>query len=119
MAETKKPIKYVSSGYKNGNEEGFAKKSSYKDGDGYDMLETKGNQDKDKYGFVTEEGFGTRKSGGSGVKPKVSKHSYKKTKKQGNDWDFKESGGYDEESHEDTTGDKKKTYKKTHEKPVR
>lgn len=113
------PIKYVSSGYKNGNEEGFAKKSQFKDGDGYDTLETHGNQDKDKYGFVSEQGFGSRKTGESGTKPKVQKHSYKKTKKQGNDWDFRNAGGFDEESHEETKGLKKKTYKKTHEKPAR
>lgn len=119
VAETKVPIKYVSSGYKNGNEEGYAKKSSFKDDDGYDMLETHGKQDKDKYGFVSEQGFGTRKSGASGEKPKFHKHSYKKTQKNGNDWDFRDAGGSEEESHEETKGLKKKTYKKTHEKPIR
>lgn len=111
----------MSSGWKNGNDQGYAKKSSYKDGDGYDTLEKTGNSDKDKYGYISEEGFGTRKSGGSGVKPDVQKHSYKKTKKNGNDWEFRDAGGSEEESHEQKKGKGKgkKSYKKTHEKPIR
>lgn len=106
FAESKMPIKYVSSGYKKGDEDGFGSRSSFRDGDGYDIFESHGDRDKDNYGFVSEEGFGKRTEGQSGQKPKTKKHSFKKTSKNGS-WETKDKGSFEAGDYGDSSSEEK------------
>lgn len=86
-AETRVPVKYVSSAYSNGKNQGYSKKTNAKDDGGYDHRSIHTEKDKDSYGFAAEAGYGKYVNGETGENPSIKdQHSYRAISKLGNNW---------------------------------
>lgn len=86
-AETRVPLKYVSSSYSNGNSKGYSSKKNANDDGGYAHKSLHKEKDKDSYGYAAESAFGKTVSGEHGEEPTIKdKHSYSAIAKLGNNW---------------------------------
>lgn len=86
-AETRVPVKYVSSSYSNGGAKGFTSRKNSKDDGGYEHKDLYKEKDKDSYGYAAESGFGKTVSAEHDEEPTIKdKHSYSSVAKLGNNW---------------------------------
>lgn len=86
-AETRVPVKYVSSSFSNGNNRGYLSTKGARGDGGYQHKDIHHEKDKDSYGYAAETGFGKTVSSENGEEPSVKdKHSYTKVSRLGNNW---------------------------------